>query len=157
MAYADWTYFHSLYSGVAEADYNRRAWDASQLMDYHTTGVDGVAKLRKHLPTDEYDLEAVKRCCCALIDLMVKVDAAEAASGLVARADGTVSGKIVSSVSSGSESISYSTAAVTAFDKAVADRSARDTLYSDIVRHYLSGVHDSNGVNLLYMGAYPDV
>lgn len=157
MAYADYTFFSSLYSGVTEADFNRKAWDASKIMDYHTTGVDGVAKLRTHYPTDEYDIEAVKRCCCALVSLLLKIETAETASGIVTRADGTVSGKVVSSVSSGSESISYSVSGNTAFDKAVADESARNKLYSDTIRHYLSGVHDANGVNLLYMGAYPDV
>lgn len=157
MAYADYTYFSSLYSGVTEADFNRMAWDASKLMDYHTTGVDGVAKLRTHFPTDEYDIEAVKRCCCALVSLLLKIEAAENASGLITRDDGTVSGKVVSSVSSGSESISYSVSGNTAFDKAVSDREQRSVLFATEIRHYLSGVKDANGVNLLFMGVYPRV
>ena len=67
-------------------------------------------------------------------------------------------GKVVTSVSAGNESISYSaTAPKTTVDTAVTDPAAKDRLVFSTIREYLSGVNDSNGVNLLYMGVYPHV
>ena len=71
---------------------------------------------------------------------------------------GALRGKVVSSVSSGSESISYiakSESGSTLVDTVLADKAAQDKLYRDIVRDYLSLVPDANGINLLYAGVYP--
>lgn len=66
--------------------------------------------------------------------------------------------KIVTSVSSGSESISYaaagSAARNTLVDTVLTDKTAQNRLFSDTIRDYLSGVQDANGVNLLFMGKY---
>ena len=153
MAYADYSRYTSIYGegSISEIDFNRFSYDASRYMDYCTTGVDGVKKLKIAHPTDADDAEAVIRCACALIHDMSEIDAAEkrAASvrGLVQREDGTVTGAVVSSVSSGQSAI----------DAAVASEDERRKLYFATVRKYLSGVKDANGVNLLYGGAYPYV
>ena len=164
MAYADYSRYTSIYGegSISEIDFNRFSYDASRYMDYCTTGVDGVKKLKIAHPTDADDAEAVIRCACALIHDMSEIDAAEkrAASvrGLVQREDGTVTGAVVSSVSSGSESISYSVSSgQSAIDAAVASEDEHRKLYFATVRKYLSGVKDANGVNLLYGGAYPYV
>ena len=72
---------------------------------------------------------------------------------------GALRGKVVSSVSSGSESISYTAKAEsgsTLIDTVLSDKAAQERLYRDTVREYLSLVPDSNGVNLLYAGIpYP--
>ena len=66
-------------------------------------------------------------------------------------------GKVVSSVSAGNESISYSVGSDTAINLAVKDLEARKKLIYATIREHLSGAKDANGVNLLYMGVYPRV
>ena len=69
MAYADYSRYTSIYGegSISEIDFNRFSYDASRYMDYCTTGVDGVKKLKIAHPTDADDAEAVIRCACALI------------------------------------------------------------------------------------------
>ena len=160
MAYITYSAFHALYPDISEAEFNRYSYDASRLMDAHTTGVDNYRKLSEAYPSeDEYADEAIKRCCAKLTALMREIDKAESSAvGYVTRADGTVVSKAVSSISSGSESISYSTSGGgSALSAAISDKAARDALYADTMKAYLSGVTDANGINLLYMGAYPNV
>ena len=94
--------------------------------------------------------------------IRASLPAAASARAMTENADGTVRSRVISSVSSGSESVSYATGSAarsgtTAIDAAVSDPGARARLLDDIVRRYLSGVKDANGVNLLYMGRYPYV
>lgn len=154
--YADIAYYKSLYGEITEMEYNRFSAQAAKLMDKYTTGVDGVRKLRVAFPSDLDDTEWIERCECALVDLFKRVAAAENAAGAHTAANGmTVSGA-VSSVSSGTESISYSREG-SAINTAAGDISARERLYAATIREYLGGVKDANGVNLLYMGVYPYV
>lgn len=166
MAYATLAEYAKLYGDetLDEAGFSRLVWEAEQLMDTATTGVDGVRKLRRAFPADEHDAEAVRRCACALVDVLRQIgEAAESirkAQALVDNADGTVQSRLVASRSSGSESISYATGSAaraggTAIDAAVSDQTARARLLEDTVRRYLSGVPDANGVNLLFLGRYP--
>ena len=160
MNYATYSDYIALYGdGISTATFDRLLWDASRVMDDHTTGLDHLPKLRTYFPTDSYDAESIKRCACELVALMYRVEEAEkASSGYVVREDGTAVGKRVASVSSGSESISYATSGnVSAVDAAVTDLGARRSLFLDTVRKYLSGCKDANGVNLLFMGVYPRV
>lgn len=162
--YVDYEFFTKLYGSdaVPHTDFNRFLWDACKKLDYYTTGVDGVKKLQVAFPTDD-GAESVKRCVCALINLMSNINQAEhnlrSATGFIQKEDGTVQGKVVSSVSAGNESISYSakTSNTTLIEQAVSDRKVREQLFADTIKEYLSGVTDSNGVNLLYMGTYPYV
>lgn len=165
MSYADYTFYGGLFSdGLTEQDFARLSWEAARELDRHTTGIDGVRKLKNAFPQDEDFAEAVKHCECSLVHLMHQIEEAEKVQqegrGYVPREDGTIMGKVVSSVSSGSESISYSAgekSRETAIDAAVKDTAARKALFADTVRKYLSGVTDANGINLLYMGTYPCV
>lgn len=158
MAYVTLDYFNGLYPDAGNIEnFADLEWEASRIVDTHTTGIDNVRKLRVAFPRDEYDAEAVKRCICKLIKLLHDIEVAEKSRGLVQREDGTVTSGVVSSVSSGAESISYATSGGTAIDAAVGDISARNKLLSQTVRQMLSGVSDANGVNLLYMGRYPCV
>lgn len=78
--------------------------------------------------------------------------------GYVTDDSGALRGKVVSSVSSGSESISYTAKAEggsTLIDAVLSDKAAQEKLYRDTVKEYLAFVPDSNGVNLLFAGAYP--
>ena len=143
MGYVEYDYFRKLHKDISEDEFTALEYDARRIVNAHTTGVDNVQKLRIAFPTDEEDAEAVKRCMCKLIKLMHDINIAE------------VSG-VISSVSSGSESISYATSG-TAFGAAVANINERNKLFNSTVRQYLSGASDANGVNLLYMGRYPYV
>lgn len=163
--YVKYEFYKQLYGSdaVKEIDFNRYSWEVDRKLDYYTSGVDGVKKLKIAFPTDDEGSECVKRCACALIDLVNKINQAERnareASGYIQREDGNYQGKIVSSVSAGNESISFSTGSnkATIFDKALTDRAIKEQLFIDIIREYLSNVTDANGVNLLYMGPYPYV
>lgn len=147
---------------VPKADFDRLSWDACRKLDIATTGVDNFPKLRRAFPADDYAAESVKRCACALINTMYQLSLAEAAAaaanGYTQREDGSLQGKVVTSVSAGNESISYSahgTGQKTLMSEALSDVNVREKMYQDIIREYLSGISDANGVNLLYMGEYP--
>lgn len=163
--YVNYEFYKTLYGekSVSETDFNRLSWDACKKIDAATTTVNGIKKLKIAFPTDEEDSETVKRCLCELINISYKLEQAEervnASQGFVQREDGTVSSKLVSSVSAGNESISYSinnTSAATLIDKALSDKAAQEQLYRDTITKYLSGVTDKNGINLLYAGRYPE-
>ena len=166
VGYASFADYVALYGAerLGEADFIRLIWEAERVMDEATTGVDGVRKLRLAKPTKAYPLEAVRRCACALVDTLWQMDeAAEAirrARAIEEDAGGNVHSRVVASVSSGAESISYATGSAaraggTAIDAAVSDQTARARLLEDTVRRYLAGVPDANGVNLLFLGRYP--
>lgn len=165
MAYVDYEYYKSLYGdgAVEETVFNRISYDACRKIDRITTGVDEVKKLKVAFPTDEDDIEAIKRCTCKVIEIMHSIQEAEkrvnSSKGYTTREDGALQGKIVSSVSAGNESITYSVngnnSEATLIDKVLSDKTAQEKLYRDTIMDYLSGVGDANGVNLLYMGPYP--
>ncbi len=158
MEYVAYDFFNKMYpNAMSPVDFANYEWEARRLLDTHTTGIDNVKKLRCFFPEDEDNAEAVKRCMCKLIKLMHDVETAEQSRGLVQRGDGSVMTGLISSVSSGTESISYATSGGTAFDAAVSNADARNKMYSQIVKSGLSGVTDANGVNLLFMGRYPRV
>lgn len=165
MAYVSYGDYTGLYgeNAIDEKTFNRLSWYAEKKIDINTTGVDGVKKLKIAFPAEEEDIAAIKRCAMSLIDIMYRIEQAEenlkSAQGYVKREDGSLQGKIVSSVSAGSESIHYAvgneTNAATLIDMVLSDKTAQEKLYKDTIFDCLSGVMDANGVNLLYMGRYP--
>lgn len=157
--YADFTYYTTEYGGKvlkSADDFNHFARKAERRLDAITGN-----KLQFAFPVKEKDVESVKDCLCELTEFLYQVDAYQTAAmdsvGVVAQADGTVKGKVVSSISSGSESISYSTSgsANTSIMDAAKDKKVMDMQIYGIVQYELSGVPDANGVNLLFAGAYP--
>ena len=69
MVYADYTYYSGNYMGtVSEEDFPRLAVRASSFLDYYT----------RNRATDNADLDAVKMCCCALVDKYEVIEAAQA-------------------------------------------------------------------------------
>lgn len=143
---------------MLETDFNRLSWEAYRRIDVLT-----LNKLKFAFPTNEDDIEAVRRCVCKMIEIARQIEAANKrvteGQGYITDESGALRGKVVSSVSSGSESISYTAKAEggsTLIDAVLSDKAAQERLYSDTVREYLSLVPDSNGVNLLYAGIpYP--
>ena len=157
--YITYNEFCTLYEAVDEKLFNRLNIQAARMMDRHTTGVDGVKKLKTAFPQGAEDALAVMHCAGSIVNLLAQIQEAEASA---ARARGYEStenglhGKVISSVTAGNESISFSTASPgTSIDAAVKDPIARNRLIWETIREYLSGVKDSNGVNLLFMGPYP--
>lgn len=163
MAYVDYEYYKTLYGekAIAEADFTRLLWDAEREVDKATSGVDGVRKLQVAFPTSDYDAEAVKRCVCALVDFLNQIEEAESNANSVGqyteRADGSLQGKVVSSVSAGNESISYAVgkSTDTTISNAIKDLHSKDVSVYQFITSKLSGVSDANGVNLLFGGRYP--
>lgn len=158
MAYIDYAFYVSLYGeDVKEADFNRYAFEASRILDINTSGIDNVKKLAVAFPTKEDDIAAVKHCACQLIRILKDMEEFENAYKFSKNENGASVSSVVSSISSGSESISYATnmGATSAIAAAVSDYSKRRRLFEDTVINYLSGVEDANGVNLLYGGIYP--
>lgn len=159
--YINFDEYTALYDPIEERDFNRLVFQACQAVDNLTTGVDGVKKLRVAFPTDEDDVTAVKRCVSNVTNLLYQIQEAEKsaflARGYAETANG-LQGKVVSSVSAGNESVSFASGdGSTLVDKAITNIAERNRLIQSIVREYLSGVTDANGVNLLYMGVYPFV
>ena len=69
MTYADYTYYSGNYMGtVSEEDFPRLAVRASSFLDYYT----------RNRAQDNADLDAVKMCCCALVDKYAVIEAAQA-------------------------------------------------------------------------------
>lgn len=162
MAYVNYEYYSSLYGNKAipETDFNRLLWDAEREIDKATSGVDGVRKLKVAFPENDYDAEAVKRCVVELVNFLYKLEEAENNANSVGqyteRADGSLQGKVVSSVSAGNESISYAIGnnADTAISTAIRDLQSRDKVVYSFIASRLAGIPDANGINLLYMGPY---
>lgn len=160
-AYVDYEFYKILYGddAVTESEFNRLEWEARKRVDKITFG-----KLKFAFPTDEDDAETVRRCVCKLIEIAAAIEAANkrisAGQGYVVdEATGSVRGKAVASVTSGSESISYtakSELGSTIIDAVLSDKDAQEKLLMDTTKDYLYGIKDANGVPLLYAGIpYP--
>ena len=69
MTYADYTYYAGTYMGAVSAeDFPRLAVWASSFLDYYT----------QNRAKDNAELDAVKMCCCALVDKYAVIEAAQA-------------------------------------------------------------------------------
>jgi hypothetical protein len=152
--YIDYDDYVHLYDPIDQKEFTRLLFEAERIADKYTTGIDGFCKLQKAMPVDDNDREAVKHCIARIVYLLHSINRVQQFGGYEETEHGA-RGRVISSISSGNESISYSAGTVTAIEKAASDFSVRRGLMAQIVRDYLSGVHDSNGVGLLYMGPYP--
>ena len=161
MGYVTYDYYKSIYGedSMPEIDFNRLSWETCRRIDTLT-----LNKLKFAFPTNDDDVEAVKRCVCKLIEIAGQIEAAnkrvsEGQGYVLDEATGAMRGKMITSKTSGSESLSFSAKAeggTTLIDAVLSDKAAQERLYRDTVREYLSLVPDSNGVNLLYAGIpYP--
>ncbi len=149
MAQVSYEDYRALYGedGLDQAAFDRLAWEARHVMENVTTGVDGVRKLAVAAPTEGSAAEAVKRCELALVHILHE---AESVRGTVAREDGTVTGKVVTSVAAGAESVSYAAPSGQSSSGEELQKRLRQT-----AEEYLAGAADKNGVPLLFAGKYP--
>lgn len=69
MTYADFEYYSGTYMGaVSESDFPRLVFRASSFLDYYT----------RNKAQDHANLDAVKMCCCSLVDKYAVIEAAQA-------------------------------------------------------------------------------
>ena len=163
MAYADYDFYTESYYGnvVPEADFDRLAARASDFIDTLTFDnlVDG-------LPADKRSQKRIKKAVYSLAELMYQIELAEKNAINQASANvtdinvGNISTGVVTSVSSGSESISYATPQQigasakewSAVYAATGDvQKTNDLLYKTALP-LLMGVRTDDGVPVLYAG-----
>lgn len=164
MAYADYDFYTTSYFGntVPETDFPRLAERASDFIDTMTFNrlVDG-------LPSNERSQKRIKKAVCSLADLMYQIELAEknatnaAVSGtsVTIGSGGSTTG-VVTSVSSGSESISYATLQQigasakewSAVYAAAGDAQKTNDLLLKTALPLLMGVRTDEGIPILYAG-----
>ena len=156
MAYADYKFYTEKYYGdtVPESDFPKYAERASDRIDAIT-----FDRLVNGFPEEERAVTKVKKAVCAVAESLYQIDQIKKASmesvGTVTREDGTVVSKAVSSVSSGSESISYASGGSgisNIYSQAALDKKVESVLLYQVATEYLSGVTDKKGICLLYAG-----
>ena len=163
MAYADYEFYTKSFFGnvVPESDFIRLAERASDFIDRLT-----FDRLADGLPTSEKYQKRIKKAVCAVAEIYYQLDLAQkqalaTASGASAATDANgITTGIITSKSSGSESISYATAQQTgaaakewsAVYSAAVDTKAANRLLSDAAMPYLIGVVTDDGTPLLYAG-----
>ena len=164
MAYADYEFYTTSYFGsaVPAADFPRLAERASEFIDSMTSDrlVDG-------LPENERSQKRIKKAVCSLAELMYQIELAEKnAANAAASGTSTTTGSggsttgIVTSVSSGSESISYATPQQkasgakewSAVYAAAGDVQKTNDLLLKTALPLLMGVRTDDGIPILYAG-----
>lgn len=164
MAYVDYKFYTTSYFGsvVPETDFPRLAEKASDFVDTMT-----FDRLVDGLPTNERSQKRIKKAVCSLTELMYQIELAEknatnaAVSGTstVIGSGGSITG-IVTSVSSGSESISYATPQQigasakewSAVYAAAGDVQKTNNLLLKTALPLLMGVRTDDGIPVLYAG-----
>lgn len=164
MAYADYDFYTTSYFGsvVPETDFPRVAERASDFVDTMT-----FDRLVDGLPENERSQKRIKKAVCSLAELMYQIELAEknatnaAVSGTsTAIGSGGSATGIVTSVSSGSESISYATPQQigasakewSAVYAAAGDVQKTNDLLLKTALPLLMGVRTDDGIPVLYAG-----
>ena len=163
MAYADYKFYTESFSNVVpETDFPRLAERASDFVDTMT-----FDRLMDGLPTNERSQKRIKKVVCSLAELMYQIELAEknatnaAISGTsTAVGSGGSTTGIVTSVSSGSESISYATPQQigasakewSAVYAAAGDVQKTNDLLLKTALPLLMGVRTDDGIPILYAG-----
>ena len=163
MAYADYEFYTTSCFGsvVPETDFPRLAERASDFVDTMT-----FDRLVYGLPTNERSQKRVKKAVCSLAELMYQIELAEknainqASANVTDTNVGNISTGIVTSVSSGSESISYATPQQigasakewSAVYAAAGDVQKTNDLLLKTALPLLMGVKMDDGIPILYAG-----
>lgn len=163
MAYADYEFYTTSYFGsvVPEADFPRLAERASDFVDLMT-----FDRLVDGLPENERSQKRIKKAVCSLAELMYQIELAEknainqASASVTDTNTGDKPTGVVTSVSSGSESISYATpqqigASVKewgAVYAAAGDVQKTNDLLLKTALPLLIGVRTDDGIPILYAG-----
>lgn len=163
MAYVDYDFYTTSYFGsvVPQSDFPRVAERASDFVDTMT-----FDRLVDGLPSDERSQKRIKKAVCALTDKIYELDLAEKNSVAAAGGNTTTVGTngsttgIITSVSSGSESISYATPQQigasakewSAVYAAAGDMQKTNDLLLKTALPLLMGVRSDEGIPILYAG-----
>lgn len=164
MAYADYDFYTESYFGsvVPENDFDRLAGRASDFVDTLT-----FDRLLGGLPTNERAKKRIRKAVCSLAELMYQIELAEknATNAAVSGASTTIGSGgsttgVVTSVSSGSESISYATPQQigasakewSAVYAAAGDVQKTNDLLLKTALPLLMGVRTDDGIPVLYAG-----
>lgn len=163
MAYVDYEFYQKSFFGnvVPESDFMRMSERASDFIDSLT-----FDRLADGLPSDDRQQKRIKKAVCSLAELMYQIELAEknainqaSASATDTNAGGKSTG-IVTSVSSGSESISYATPQQigssakewSAVYAAAGDVQKTNYLLLKTALPLLMGVRTDDGIPILYAG-----
>lgn len=163
MAYADYEFYTTKYYGSAIPDsqsFDKEAERASNFLDIIT-----FERLVNGLPENERAQTKIKKAVCALADKLYGLELAEkqalsADTGSITSGTGGATTGVITSKSSGSESISYASPseiangakAWSAVYSAAGDEQKTNRLLYDTAKVYLMGVRNNSGVPLLYAG-----
>ena len=164
MSYADYEFYTTSYFGtvVPETDFPRLAERASDFVDAMT-----FDRLVDGLPENERSKKRIKKAVCSLAELMYQIELAEknatnaAVSGTsTAIGSGGSTTGVITSVSSGSESISYATPQQigasakewSAVYAAAGDAQKTNDLLLKTALPLLMGVRTDDGIPVLYAG-----
>lgn len=163
MAYADYKFYTESFGNVVpETDFPRLAERASEFVNTMT-----FDRLVDGLPTNERSQKRIKKAVCSLAELMYQIELAEKnATNAAVRGASTAIGPggsttgIVTSVSSGSESISYATPQQkasgakewSAVYAAAGDVQKTNGLLYKTALPLLMGVRTDDGIPVLYAG-----
>lgn len=163
MAYADYKFYTESFGNVVpEVDFPRLAERASEFVDTMT-----FDRLVDGLPENERSQKRIKKAVCSLAELMYQIELAEknatnaAVSGAsTAIGSGGSTTGIVTSVNSGSESISYATPQQkasgakewSAVYATAGDVQKTNDLLLKTALPLLMGVRTDNGIPILYAG-----
>ena len=163
MAYVGYDFYTTSYFGsvVPQSDFPRVAERASDFVDTMT-----FDRLVGGLPSDERSQKRIKKAVCALVDKIYELDLAEKNSVAAAGGNTTTVGTngnttgIITSVSSGSESISYATPQQigasakewSAVYAAAGDMQKSNDLLLNTALPLLMGVRSDEGIPILYAG-----
>lgn len=157
MAYADIEFYKIKYCGnvVPDEFLEKYLEKASDRIDEIT-----FDRLVDGFPDNKRAQTKVKKAVCEVADYLYQIDEVKKVSmatmGTVTRADGTMTGKMVSSISSGAESISYVTGTTGGifdiYSQAAMDEEVEKVRLQQVAKKYLAGVVDNKGVYLFYAG-----
>lgn len=162
MAYADYDFYTTYFGSVVpEKDFPRLAERASDFIDTMT-----FDSLLYGMPSDARSQKRIKKAVCSLTEIIYQIELAEKNAVSQASASATdicVGGKstgVVTSVSSGSESISYATPqqiGVSAKEwstvyAAAGDVQKTNDLLLKTALPLLMGVRTDEGIPILYAG-----
>lgn len=163
MAYADYEFYKTKYYGNVIPDsqsFDKQAERASDFLDIIT-----FDRLVDGLPDNERAQTKIKKAVCVLADKLYGLELAEkqalsAATGSITSGTGGATAGVITSKSSGSESISYASPSETAngakawsnIYSVVGDEQETNKLLYNTAKVYLMGVRDNSGVPLLYAG-----
>ena len=162
MAYADYKFYTESFGNVVpETDFPRLTERASDFVDTMT-----FDRLVDGLPTNERAQKRIKKAVCSLAELMYQIELAEknainqASTNLTDTNVGNIKAGAVTSVSSGSESISYATRQQmgarakegSAVYAATGDVQKTNDLLLKTALPLLMGVRTDDGIPVLYAG-----